>query len=231
MNPPSKPIRAALIDLDGTLVDTLGDFTFALNEMLQDLGLPAMAPSQVQSLIGRGSEHLIRAALTLQSGAAAAHDIEAWYPKAWSSYQSHYRRHNGQHAQVYPGVVPGLARMQALGWRLACVTNKPTEFARSLLERVGLATCFVEVVGGDTHPRKKPDPMPLLLTCQALSCPPEQTLMIGDSIYDAQAAHAAGCPLVLVTYGYHQSSPLASLGALQCVDRLDALSFDTLTSS
>jgi phosphoglycolate phosphatase len=73
--------------------------------------------------------------------------------------------------------------------------------------------------------------MPLLMTCQALSCPPEQTLMIGDSIYDAQAAHAAGCPLVLVTYGYHQSSPLASLGALQCVDRLDALSFDTLTSS
>ena len=228
MTDTATPIRAALIDLDGTLVDTLGDFTFALNLMLADLGLGQLTPTQVQDCIGRGSEHLIRGALGLQLPKASKDHIDSLYPRAWERYQDHYRRHNGQNAQVYPGVAEGLRHMKQRGWALACVTNKPAEFARTLLHNVGLAPYFTQVTGGDSYPRKKPDPMPLLKTCELLDATPEQTLMIGDSVYDAHAAKAAGCPLVLVTYGFHHQAPLHQLGALQCVDRLDALAFDTL---
>jgi phosphoglycolate phosphatase len=125
-------------------------------------------------------------------------------------------------------VIEGLRLMQGRGWSLACVTNKPTEFANDLLRKKGLAGYFEQVTGGDSHPRKKPDPMPLLKTCELLQSSPHCTLMIGDSIHDAHAAQAAGCPLVLVTYGYHHGADLRALGARQCVARLDDMAFDTL---
>ena len=228
---PFKSIRAALIDLDGTLLDTLGDFTVSLNAMLADLRLPALSETQVESLIGRGSEHLIRGALTLQAPGISPADVERWYPQAWARYQHHYRAHNGLHARIYPGVSEGLQWMQGQGWALACVTNKPAEFARELLQRKGLLGFFKQVTGGDSHPRKKPDPMPLLETCARLQTLPAQSMMIGDSIHDAHAARAAACPLVLVTYGYHHGADLSALGALRCVPRLDHLAFDTLAPS
>ena len=222
----SGRIQAALIDLDGTLLDTLADFTHSLNAMLADLDLPALHHEQVRTLIGRGSEHLIQGALSLQASTRAANaDL---YEQAWHSYQTHYQRLNGRYAQIYPGVTEGLTRMRACGWKLACVTNKPQTFAQDLLRIKGLAGFFKAVVGGDSHPRKKPDPMPLLKTCERLQTSPQRTLMVGDSIHDAHAAHAAHCPLVLVNYGYHQGIDLSSQGALAVVTGLDQISFDTL---
>jgi phosphoglycolate phosphatase len=221
-------IKAALIDLDGTLLDTLGDFTVSLNAMLADLHLAALSEGQVQHLIGRGSEHLIRGALALQLQDKSQEHRDSLYEQAWQRYQAHYRAHNGLHARIYPGVAEGLRLMQGRGWALACVTNKPVEFARELLRKKGLDQHFAHVTGGDSHPRKKPDPMPLLKTCELLQASPQDTLMIGDSIHDAHAAQAAGCPLVLVTYGYHHGVDLAALGAQQCVARLDQMAFDTL---
>ena len=87
------------------------------------------------------------------------------------------------------------------------------------------------MVGGDSHPRKKPDPLPLLKTCERLQTLPEVTLMVGDSVHDAHAAQAAACPLVLVDYGYHQGADLAALGACAVLSRLDQIPFDTLTPS
>jgi len=227
-----KPhVRAALIDLDGTLVDTLGDFTHALNGMLDDLGLPNLTPSEVRMYIGRGSEHLVKSTLLHHAGSRPMPHLERLYPQALAIYQAHYRQHNGRHAQVYEGVTPGLTMMRDRGWKLACVTNKPAEFARDLLRAKGLDSHFETVVGGDTHVRKKPDPMPLQKTCEQLGVPASQALMIGDSAIDAQAASAAGCPLVMVTYGYHHQALMDRMGALQCVDRLDEISFDTLSPS
>lgn len=225
------PIQAALIDLDGTLVDTLGDFTHALNLMLEDLDLPALTAAQVRMYIGKGSEHLVKSTLAHHAGTHGAQHVQGLYPQALPIYQSHYRRHNGQHAQVYEGVMQGLSEMRRRGWKLACVTNKPAEFARDLLQIKGLASHFEMVVGGDTYLRKKPDPMPLHKACEQLDTLVGQTLMIGDSAIDAQAAWAAGCPLLMVTYGYHHQAQLEQLGALQCVDRLDHISFDTLMTS
>jgi phosphoglycolate phosphatase len=116
-----------------------------------------------------------------------------------------------------------LDRLAARGLKLACLTNKPTAFAVALLQAKGLARYFEQVFGGDAFERRKPDPLPLLKTCEALGCAPAQTLMIGDSSNDAQAARAAGCPVVLVTYGYNHGRPVAEVGADATVDRLDQI--------
>lgn len=225
-------IRAAIVDLDGTMVDTLGDFEVALNLMLADLDLPPVTRALVERTVGKGSEHLIRSVLAHQltlpevvglSNVCAARSVETLYEAAWQRYQHHYLAINGQYAAVYPGVVEGLQRMQDAGWSLACLTNKPLSFAKPLLQAKGLAPYFSQVFGGDSFERKKPDPLPLRKTCEALGTQPAQTLMVGDSSNDAQAARAAGCPVVLVTYGYNHGEPVQGVDADGYLDRLAEL--------
>jgi phosphoglycolate phosphatase len=132
------------------------------------------------------------------------------YDAAWARYQHHYIAINGQHSAVYPGVLQGLAALRGLGLRLACLTNKPNAFAQPLLAQKGLDVFFEFAFGGDAFARKKPDPLPLLQTCKALGTDPGHTLMVGDSQNDADAARAAGCPVVLVGYGYNHGEPAAS---------------------
>ena len=205
---------AAIVDLDGTMVDTLGDFSAALNEMLRTLGQPAVADAVVASFIGQGSEHLIRQTLAHVRAPAGL------YARAWEVYQDAYRGLNGRWARVYPGVEEGLRQLRSAGLQLACLTNKPGEFARDLLAAKGLAGHFAFVFGGDAFPRKKPDPLPLLKACEALATPPARTLMVGDSRNDAAAARAAGCPVVLVTYGYNHGEPVRGVDADAFVDSL-----------
>lgn len=233
---------AAIVDLDGTMVDTLGDFAVALNLMLADLALPAIAHAQVEPLVGKGSEHLIRAVLGQALKVPAAHEERArdaidlgleqeaanLFPAAWSSYQRHYMAINGLHASVYPGVVEGLQLLQRQGLRLACLTNKPTAFAVPLLKAKGLEGFFSLVFGGDSFERKKPDPLPLRKTCEALGSAPARTLMIGDSSNDAQAARAAGCPVLLVTYGYNHGQPVRGVDADGFTDTLATMDLAAL---
>lgn len=208
---------AAIIDLDGTMVDTLGDFAQALGRMLDDLALPGIERTHIERMVGKGSEHLIKSVLhhvLAQAGQApAAINTEAIYPQAWARYQHHYLDINGQYAQVYPGVPEGLHALRSAGLRLACLTNKPTAFALPLLRAKGLDGFFDQVFGGDAFERKKPDPLPLVKTCAALGSAPARTLMVGDSSNDAQAARAAGCPVVLVTYGYNHGQPATDVDA------------------
>ena len=212
-------IDAVMVDLDGTMVNTLGDFAESLNRMLADLRLPAIAPQAIEHMVGKGSEHLIRSVLAH----VGAQDIDALYPQAWQRYEHHYLDINGQFAAVYPGVVEGLNALQAQGLRMACLTNKPLSFALPLLAAKGLDGFFDCVFGGDSFPRKKPDPMPLLETCKALGSSPARTLMVGDSSNDAQAAHAAGCPVVLMTYGYNHGLPITAVDASAHLSSLSQL--------
>lgn len=209
-----RPLDAAIVDLDGTLVDTLGDFEVALNRMLGELSLPPVGRRAIEQMVGKGSEHLIRSVLA-QVGADAA-----LYERAWDAYQRHYREINGLHSAVYPGAEAGLCALKQGGLRLACLTNKPTDFARPLLAAKGLAPYFEFVFGGDAFERKKPDPLPLLKTCEALGTAPALTLMIGDSSNDARAARAAGCPVLLVTYGYNHGEPVRAVDADGFLDSL-----------
>ena len=212
-------LDAAIVDLDGTMVNTLGDFAEALNRMLADLQLPAIAPQAIENMVGKGSEHLIRSVLA-HVGAA---DVDAIYGQAWQRYEHHYLQLNGQFAEVYPGVLEGLQALRARGLRLACLTNKPLSFAQPLLAQKGLAPLFEQIFGGDSFERKKPDPLPLLKTCEALGTSPARTLMLGDSSNDAQAARAAGCPVVLVSYGYNHGQPVRQVDADGFVDALTEL--------
>lgn len=218
---------AAIIDLDGTMVDTLGDFAEALNRMLGDLELPPIAAQHIGRMVGKGSEHLLRSVLNHvlehMGKAPTAIEIEALYAHAWPSYQRHYLAINGHYARVYPGVEAGLQALRHAGLRLACLTNKPTSFALPLLRAKGLEGYFEQVFGGDSFDRKKPDPLPLLKTCEALQTAPARTLMVGDSSNDAQAARAAGCPVVLVTYGYNHGLPVQAVDADGYVDSLELL--------
>ncbi len=217
LNP--QQLDAAIVDLDGTMVNTLGDFAEALNRMLADLQLPAIAPQAIETMVGKGSEHLIHSVLA-HVGAA---DVDAIYGQAWQRYEHHYLQLNGQFAEVYPGVLEGLQALRARGLRLACLTNKPLSFAQPLLAQKGLAPLFEQVFGGDSFERKKPDPLPLLKTCEALGTSPARTLMLGDSSNDAQAARAAGCPVVLVSYGYNHGQPVRQVDADGFVDALTEL--------
>ena len=214
------------------MVDTLGDFVAALRLMLADLPLPALAAGQLYAatvgrMVGKGSEHLVKSVLNhVQAqvkSAPPAINLIAHYELAFAGYQKHYAAVNGRHSAVYPGVLEGLRGLQQAGLQLACLTNKPAAFARSLLKLKGLDGFFSEVFGGDSFERKKPDPLPLLKTCTALGTVPARTLMIGDSSNDAQAARAAGCPVVLVSYGYNHGEPVRAVDADGFVDSLAEL--------
>ena len=214
------------------MVDTVGDFVAAINLMLGDIAAPASHPgavnaANVQLLVGKGSEHLIKSVLNHVAAQAEraqdAIDSVALYPLAFARYQHHYSTINGQYSALYPGVLEGLAALVAAGLRLACVTNKPVVFARQLLQHKGVDQFFTEVFGGDSFARKKPDPLPLLKTCEALGTVPARTLMIGDSGNDAAAARAAGCPVVLVTYGYNHGEPVRAVDTDGFIDTLAGL--------
>ena len=234
---PFSQWQAAILDLDGTLVHTLGDFVEALQRMLRDLPEPygsfTVTAQNVEPLVGKGSENLIKSVLELVDSAgeatknianiAAAVIVHPLFALACERYQHHYRALNGQFSTVYDGVLDGLTALRALGWPLACVTNKPTAFAQDLLHAKGLAGFFVLTLGGDALARKKPDPLPLLEACRRMGVEPALTVMIGDSSNDALAARAAGCPVWLLTYGYNHGQPVRTVDADGFVDRLSAL--------
>ncbi len=218
-------VRGVIVDLDGTMVDTLGDFEAALNRMLAELDLPPVSRKLVERTVGKGSEHLIRSVLEHQ---LALPQVNALMEPAWRIYQRHYLEINGAFSDVYPGVLAALQQWQGSGLQLACLTNKPLDFARPLLKAKGLDVFFAQVFGGDSFERKKPDPLPLHKTCEALGTLAAQTLMVGDSENDGLAARAAGCPVVLVSYGYNHGRPIREVDANGYVDSLAELAFATL---
>ena len=220
-------LQAVMIDLDGTMVDTIGDFEVALNRALSDLQVPTANRLLIERSIGKGSEHLIRTVLkhqfALPEMSGNTREVEQLFMPVWERYEQHYLSINGEFSNVFPGVMEGLEQIKALGLPMACLTNKPVSFTLPLIRDKGLAPYFSKVFGGDSFERKKPDPLPLLKTCEALQSLPAQTLMVGDSSNDAQAADAAGCPVVLMTYGYNHGEPIQNTPALAWLDSLAQL--------
>lgn len=198
-------IKAAIIDLDGTMLDTAPDFHIAVNRMRTDLGLGPLAMDTIVNFIGKGSENLIRQLLAIDYDAS---EVEHHLAQALASYLKHYAHINGDHATLYPNVIEGLQALQAKGLRLACVTNKPLALALPLMDKKGLTPYFEVIYGGDSLPHKKPHPLPLLQVCQDFALPPAQVVAIGDSCNDVQAARAAGCRVLNVPYGYNHGAPI-----------------------
>ena len=198
-------IRAVIIDLDGTMLDTAGDFHVAVNRMRADLDLQPLAQETIRNFVGKGTENLMRRVLACDLDAAG---VEHHFAQALASYERHYLAINGDHTSTYPDVHAGLAAMKAQGLRLACVTNKPIAFTLPLLQKKELAHFFDVIYGGDSLPKRKPDPYPLLQVCTDFDLGSAQVLAIGDSSNDAIAARAAGCPVLLVPYGYNHGESI-----------------------
>jgi phosphoglycolate phosphatase len=211
------PLRAAIVDLDGTMLHTVPDFELALNAMRAEFDLPPISQATIEPLVGKGGDKLVRDVLGLDFDAAR---VDAVYPEARAAYERHYLAINGDRATLYPDVIEGLQALLDGGLRVACVTNKQIAFTLPLLEKKGLARFFEVVYGGDSLARKKPDPMPLLQVCADFGLPPEQVVAIGDSSNDAQAARAAGCKVLAVPYGYNHGKPVQEIHADGIVNSL-----------
>ena len=212
-----QPVKALIIDLDGTLADTAPDFVVAINQVRAELDLAPMHSDAVMRMVGKGAEHLILSMLKLEYPEDQANSKHA---AVLDRYFHHYQLVNGKYAQLFPGVTEGLQALQQQGFRLTCVTNKSLQFAEDLLQLTGIRHHFEFVFGGDSFARKKPDPTPMLETCRALALTPEQVLAIGDSENDARAARAAGCPVLILPYGYNHGEPIQTIESDGIVDSL-----------
>jgi len=201
-------VKAVMIDLDGTLADTIPDLAAATNLMLRELGRPVLDVERIRDFVGKGIPKLVERALAGSVEGGAPADQMA---RALPIFERCYAGENGRHSVLYPGVNEGLLALRAMQLPLACVTNKSGRFTVPLLEQLGIARFFDQVIAGDTLPQKKPDPAQLLHACRSFSIAPREMLMIGDSGNDALAARAAGCPVFCVTYGYNEGQDVREL--------------------
>jgi phosphoglycolate phosphatase len=221
-------VDGVIIDLDGTLVDSVPDLAIAANLMLDELGHDAREESEIRRYVGNGVPRLVHRALTGEiDGEADA----ALFERAHGVFLRHYAEHLSDRSRCFPGVEDGLVRLAASGARLACVTNKPAEFTRPLLEHLGIADFFQALVCGDTLAEKKPHPAPVLHAAAGLGVNIADCVMIGDSASDIKAAHAAGCICVCVNYGYNQGIDLSALSPAFLADDFTAAVDRILTTS
>jgi len=202
------PLKAVVIDLDGTLLDTAPDLADAAMAMAADLGLPPVDLAEVKTYIGNGVSRLVKRVLTRDLHADPAPEL---FARALPIYERHYAEWVSRKTCPFPGVVEGLQAIKASGVHLACITNKAARFTHPLLKDTGLIDFFELILSRETLPEKKPSPLPLLYACSVFECEPAELLLIGDSLNDAQAARAAGCPVFCVPYGYNRGRPVAEL--------------------
>ncbi|MDA8109505.1 MAG: phosphoglycolate phosphatase [Betaproteobacteria bacterium] len=203
-------VRAVLVDLDGTLLDTAPDIAAAANAMLADLALGSVPLEAVRDFIGQGIGNLVRRCLERAAGRAPE---PALLDAALERFAEHYARENGRGAKAYPSVREGLTAMRADGLRLACVTNKASRFSAPLLERAGLAGYFEALVCADVVGKRKPDPALFREACAQLGAAPAESVVIGDSANDAQGGRAAGCRVLLVPYGYREGMDVRAIAS------------------
>ncbi|MHB1083356.1 MAG: phosphoglycolate phosphatase [Thiobacillus sp.] len=201
-------IKAVVIDLDGTLIHTAPDLAHAAELMMADLGKSCPSLETISSYIGNGVSRLVKRVLT---GDMDAEPDAELFKQASALYQKHYGEHVSLHSRPFDGVVEGLDAFKAMGLHVACITNKAEAFTHPLLKDTGLFDYFELILSGDSLPRRKPDPLPLLHACDVFKVKPAELLLIGDSLNDTQAARAAGSPVFCVPYGYNRGRPVSEL--------------------
>ncbi len=209
-----------LLDLDGTLVDSVPDLAAAVDAMMTDLGLPTRGEERVREWVGNGMERLVRRALV---GQIEGEPDEALFRQAFPVFRELYQRYNGTAACLYPGVLETLEQLRTKGYPLGCITNKAHQFTLPLLRSLGIESHFRIVLSGDSLPEKKPHPLPLLHAAQQLGAAPENSLMVGDSINDVRAARAAGFRIICVSYGYNHGRDIREAQPDAVIDALPEL--------
>ena len=209
-----------LIDLDGTLVDSVPDLAFCVDSMMTQLGRAPWGEERVRDWVGNGVERLVRRALV---GQLKGEPDEADFERAYPLFMQLYADNTSKRSVLYPGVREGINMLKAAGYKLGCVTNKAAQFTEPLLKDLGIYEDFSIVVSGDTLPKKKPDPAQLLYAAEFFVCDPANALMIGDSVSDVAAARAAGFQIVCMNYGYNHGVDISEAGPDAIIGSLDEI--------
>ncbi|MCF6323541.1 MAG: phosphoglycolate phosphatase [Gammaproteobacteria bacterium] len=196
----SRQPTLVLIDLDGTLVDSVPDLAYCLDEMMKALGLAPWGIEKARGWVGNGVDRLVMRALT---NTLWEDPTEALFARAQPIFMALYADNTSGRSRLYDGVVEGLDFLKSAGFKVGCVTNKAEAFTVPLLKEVGIHDYFEIIVSGDTTAKKKPDPMPLLYAAEKMGEAAEDCLMIGDSMHDVEAARHAKFQVVSVPYGYN----------------------------
>ena len=209
-----------LFDLDGTLVDSVPDMAWSVDAMLDSIGLPGCGEQKIRHWIGDGLENLIKRALTDNMHT----DLDpSLFEKAFRLFLDIYAANTCRATCIYDGVVSGLDYLKKHKYRLGCVTNKREQFTRRILEVLCINNRFEIVISGDTLPRKKPDPLPLLHAADFFNAKPENSLLVGDSINDITAARAAGFRVICVSYGYNHGHDIRDAAPDAVIDSIAEL--------
>lgn len=215
-----KKPEMILIDVDGTLVDSVPDLAFCVDELMQRLGRPAHGEAKVRNWVGNGVERLCRRALVGQlDGEPSDEDFERAYP----IFLDLYAENTSKRSVLYPGVREGLDYLKAAGYKIGCVTNKAAQFTIPLLKDLGIHDEFEIIVCGDTLAEKKPHPLPLLHAAEQLGVTPAQSMMLGDSMSDVKAARAAGFQIVCMSYGYNHGEDIRDYHPDAVIDSMEEL--------
>jgi len=212
--------KMILIDLDGTLVDSVPDLGFCVDRLMERLGRHPWGEARVRDWVGNGVERLVRRALT---GELDGEPGDAEYARAYPIFLELYAANTAERSRLYPGVREGLDTLRGAGYPLACVTNKAAQFTEPLLQHLGVWNYFGLVVSGDTLAEKKPNPAPLLHAARHFGVQPKDALMVGDSISDVMAARAAGFAIVCVSYGYNHGRDIREAAPDAVIDALTEL--------
>ncbi|MCW8855237.1 MAG: phosphoglycolate phosphatase [Gammaproteobacteria bacterium] len=215
-----KKPSMVLIDVDGTLVDSVPDLAFCVDEMMKQLDMPVRGEDVVRHWVGNGVERLVRRALINQLD---GEPDEALFQKAIPIFEALYAENTSKRSCLYPGVQEALDFLKTTGVRIGCVTNKASQFTLPILKDLGISGYFEMVLCGDELPRKKPDPMPLLHVAEKLGVKPEQSLMLGDSMSDVKAARAAGFDIICMSYGYNHGEDIRDYNPDAVVDSMDEI--------
>lgn len=211
-----------MFDFDGTLIDSAADLTAAVNVMMQQLGRDPYPLSSIKSWIGNGAPMLVKRALSgdiIVNDTLSQTDIQA----AEQLFLAAYEALDESQTTAYPEVSSGLKKLNDAGFTLALVTNKPIRFVPQIIEHFGWSPLFSKLTGGDSLPQKKPDPEPLLHTCQALNIDPNHAVMIGDSINDILAGKNAGIDTIGLSYGYNYGQDIRDCNPNFAFDDFKAL--------
>jgi phosphoglycolate phosphatase len=200
-----KRPEMVLIDVDGTLVDSVPDLAFCVDEMLKQLNMPTRGEARVRHWVGNGVERLVKRGLLNDLN---GEPDEALYNKALPIFRELYAENTSKRSCLYDGVTEALAFLATTGVKIGCVTNKASEFTLPILNDLGVRDYFETVLCGDMVERKKPDPLPLLQSAEMLGVSPQQSMMIGDSMSDVKAARAAGFSIVCMSYGYNHGEDI-----------------------
>ena len=209
-----------LIDVDGTLVDSVPDLAYCVDEMMKAIGREPYGEDRVRDWVGNGVERLVRRALV---GQLDGEPDEESFEKAYPIFLDLYAENTCERSCLYPGVAEGLAYLEKAGYKLGCVTNKAEQFTLPILEQLGIRNKFEIVVSGDTLPVKKPDPLPLLHAAEKLGVAAENSLMLGDSQSDVKAARAAGFQIICMSYGYNHGEDISIYNPDRVIDSMAEL--------